>query len=426
MNKIFIPKKLKVGFVKRDDTYTNKLGYVIYYDAKGKLRKEDSFNGWVDKTIPFLELDNTPQSGFVFNRGVSRHSSFNYTTAKIRVYDNRDFEFEITIGNMVEIMKHSNISHQEIEEKCVFGWDGKDHILIPVNSDIYKNAVSFTNKIENPLNVRTFIPGQTFKNRNGEEWVYLGEYMYPVIKSNKERRSNKTTFTRSENKYSFFFNPSENKFSNAAKSTMIELFDENIHPQYLEMVESIANGLHLWTLGDFVKEKLTDAEMLQYCRDFYIGLKKNLLRRDKPHLSGMQNYYASIYNFPSEIYAEQNGYLKNIYLINNYNSSSLHIDYSGYKFSMNNNKELVVEDVYIGGHSQRKVSPVIDDKLLKKMSEEELIAAGDNLYEFLVQEKLNFYKIGFMDKANKLISIKKLQNSPIEVWNNFQSWNSNY
>ena len=36
----FIPKKLAVGFNKRSDTYTGKIGYVIYYDAMNKLRKE--------------------------------------------------------------------------------------------------------------------------------------------------------------------------------------------------------------------------------------------------------------------------------------------------------------------------------------------------------------------------------------------------
>lgn len=33
-DKIFIPKKCKVGFQPRTDTYTKKLGYVIYNDGK--------------------------------------------------------------------------------------------------------------------------------------------------------------------------------------------------------------------------------------------------------------------------------------------------------------------------------------------------------------------------------------------------------
>ena len=43
---IYIPKKIKVGYQDRSDTYTGKLAYVIYYDEKNKLRKEKSWNGW--------------------------------------------------------------------------------------------------------------------------------------------------------------------------------------------------------------------------------------------------------------------------------------------------------------------------------------------------------------------------------------------
>ena len=33
---IYIPEKIKVGYQNRNDTYTKKLAYVIYYDEKGK------------------------------------------------------------------------------------------------------------------------------------------------------------------------------------------------------------------------------------------------------------------------------------------------------------------------------------------------------------------------------------------------------
>ena len=48
MNQLFIPGKIKVGYQNRDGTYTGKLAYVIYYDSKGKLRKEKSWTTWCD------------------------------------------------------------------------------------------------------------------------------------------------------------------------------------------------------------------------------------------------------------------------------------------------------------------------------------------------------------------------------------------
>ena len=52
---IFIPKKLKIGFQKREDTFTKKLAYVIYYDEKNKLRKEQSWKSWRDEKIVPLD-----------------------------------------------------------------------------------------------------------------------------------------------------------------------------------------------------------------------------------------------------------------------------------------------------------------------------------------------------------------------------------
>lgn len=42
---LIIPKLCKVGFSKREDTYTGKLGYIIYYDGK-VWRKEKSWESW--------------------------------------------------------------------------------------------------------------------------------------------------------------------------------------------------------------------------------------------------------------------------------------------------------------------------------------------------------------------------------------------
>ena len=68
---IFIPKTINVGYQERSGTYTGKLAYVIYYDQKGKLRKEASWNSWRDKNIPNDEFDNIPMEGFVLNTALT-------------------------------------------------------------------------------------------------------------------------------------------------------------------------------------------------------------------------------------------------------------------------------------------------------------------------------------------------------------------
>ncbi len=55
---IFIPEKINVGFQERSDTYTKKLAYVIYFDQKGVLRKEASWNSWRDRKIDNIIHEN--------------------------------------------------------------------------------------------------------------------------------------------------------------------------------------------------------------------------------------------------------------------------------------------------------------------------------------------------------------------------------
>lgn len=87
--KLFIPTKLKVGFVHREDTYSRRLAYIIYYDSKGVLRKKTSWKNWRDKSIEPIEIDNTPHSGFILNKDVKRYNWSYYSSGRsmIRVSD---------------------------------------------------------------------------------------------------------------------------------------------------------------------------------------------------------------------------------------------------------------------------------------------------------------------------------------------------
>ena len=66
----FIPEKIKVGYNSRNDTYTKKLAYIIYYDNKGVLRKEKSWNSWRNIDLGDDEFKNEPIEGFILNKHV--------------------------------------------------------------------------------------------------------------------------------------------------------------------------------------------------------------------------------------------------------------------------------------------------------------------------------------------------------------------
>lgn len=179
---IFVPTKINVGFQNRNDTYTGKLAYVIYYDAQGKLRKEGSWNSWRDESIPNEEFDNEPTEGFVLNRragGVEESWGWNPRKTYCRVYDPRGFEFEITIANLLWILENCNsIKGKGLEGEFVYGWDGKDLVLVPVESPDYKEIQNKNKIIHNNefIKAKDLIIGATYETLKGDKYVYMGKF----------------------------------------------------------------------------------------------------------------------------------------------------------------------------------------------------------------------------------------------------------
>lgn len=124
---VFIAPKIKVGFQKRSDTFTGKLAYVIYYDEKGKLRKEKSWESWRDKKIAPQEFENTPIDGFTLNKDVQRSREwFGSGRNMIRIHDPRGFEFEVTCENLIEILMHTDCLRRGLIGQFVYAWFGAD------------------------------------------------------------------------------------------------------------------------------------------------------------------------------------------------------------------------------------------------------------------------------------------------------------
>lgn len=179
---IFVPKKINVGFQNRNDTYTKKLAYVIYFDEKGKLRKETSWESWRDHNIPNEIYDNEPTEGFVLNKkvgGVEGSYGWDVRKTYTRIYDPRGFEFEITIPNLLWILENCNcIKGKGLEGQFVYGWDGKELILVPVESPDYKeierkNSIFHNNEF---IKAKDLKIGATYRSKQDITYVYLGRF----------------------------------------------------------------------------------------------------------------------------------------------------------------------------------------------------------------------------------------------------------
>lgn len=178
---IRIPDTIKVGYQNRGGTYTGKLAYIIYYDIKGKLRKQASWDGWRHKEIEPNDYNNEPMSGFVLNKKAGGYSTgWNHRNTYVRVYDPRGFEFEISVPNLLFILENTNsIKGKGLEGEFVYGWDGKDLVLIPCNSPDYKSISELTEKMKaNNYVGKDMIIGATYLTKDNEEVVYMGRYNY--------------------------------------------------------------------------------------------------------------------------------------------------------------------------------------------------------------------------------------------------------
>jgi hypothetical protein len=179
-NTIFLPKTIKVGFQSRSDTYTKQLAYIIYYDQKNVLRKQASWESWRDTKIEPLEFSNEPTSGFVLNKKVGGYSTgWNHRQTYVRVYDPRNFEFEITVPNLLYILENTNsIKGKGLDGEFVYGWDGTDLLLIPTSSPDYAEISGFSEMVSKPevIKGKDLVLGGLYRTNLNKDWTYLGRF----------------------------------------------------------------------------------------------------------------------------------------------------------------------------------------------------------------------------------------------------------
>lgn len=93
-------------------------------------------------------VDNKPLEGFYVGNSVSRWSTSNKL---FRVEDPRGFTVEIPTDNLATLLHHTTVVKGFVQEECIWGREGNNHILLPVNSEPYKKAKATLDVLENKL-----------------------------------------------------------------------------------------------------------------------------------------------------------------------------------------------------------------------------------------------------------------------------------
>lgn len=223
---VFLPKTIRVGYQKRGDTYTGQLAYIIYLDHKDKVRKEVSWQSWRNSDITPNDFTNTPTSGFVLNKKVGgERYGWNPRQTYTRVYDPRGFEFEITVPNLLYILEHSNsIKGKGLEGDFVYGWDGTELLLIPVDAPDYKRMKEYSDSLfeNNTFKKDDLILGATYKSKNNEHLVYLGHYPHYNGGIRRKKNPKKYFFQHLDDKRYEFYSGLKNKILTCLDETPVQ------------------------------------------------------------------------------------------------------------------------------------------------------------------------------------------------------------
>jgi hypothetical protein len=307
---LFIPNKVKVGYQTRNDTYTKQLAYVIYYDQNGTLRKEASWKSWRDTKIEANDFDNEPTEGFVLNKGVGGgKSGWNYRNEYIRVFDPRGFEFEISIANLLFILRETDCSRGKgLEGKFVYAWDKTDLVLLPTGSVDYQTCKVYTQLQGQSISLKDLKEGVTYITKKQEEWVYIGKFDYYYMlgyyygKNRKDYEKGVVKNTR------IFWDGKKYFYLKDVKKIASEKSEE-IHPDYADLVDKYNRSEHgskviKLFLVEVSEKEYKSSKTVKYGYEWYNiwygqNSKNEFVRYEKNKNYSDNNAYTSIYKINS-------------------------------------------------------------------------------------------------------------------------------
>ncbi len=375
---LFIPSKIKVGYQKRGDTYTKKLAYVIYYDEKGKLRKETSWEGWRDKTIPADEFENKPHSGFVLNKDVQRSGEwFGSGRNMIRVYDDRGIEFEITCDNLMYILMTTNCVKRGLEGEFVYAWEGKELILLPTGCEEYESSVKYTENKAKKIKAKELVAGCSYKTKEMQDLIYLGKfdyftfgysksYTYPKIQNVQKMyifsdvNKNIRPFAALS---SFTIQNSNTPISNYAE--FMQVFSDSIHSS---SIEELIHRPSFDTLEEFINNTNKNEYNYHSSQQFFIKEKDNEYKMIQISVQHDSKYDNVNQKYTSKFV----GYRKTLYYDITFHNKNLEINYSPERNTQNS-----LRDVW-----GRVITPYLQAEDLRRMKFYDIFVLMKNGKEF--------------------------------------------
>jgi hypothetical protein len=142
--------------------------------ATPRTRKNKETGLYEPAKIPVEKIiDNSPIKGIYIGSSVSRWSTSNKL---FRVNDPRGFTVEVPTDNIATLLHLTTVEHGVVQEECVWGREGNNHIILPVNSEPYLETLDKMDTLANKLiKVGDLKPGDVVKFfEDDREHTYIG------------------------------------------------------------------------------------------------------------------------------------------------------------------------------------------------------------------------------------------------------------
>ncbi len=148
-------------------------------NESGKYIRDEGGHLILDHVIPPRKgeefvYDNSPLFGFYVGCSVARWSTSNKL---FRVKDPRGFTVEIPTDNLATLLHHTTVVKGVVQEECVWGREGNNHILLPINSEPYLITLDQMDTLANKLiSIKELKVGDHVKFfENDNEYIYMGK-----------------------------------------------------------------------------------------------------------------------------------------------------------------------------------------------------------------------------------------------------------
>ena len=201
--KIVTSPTMYVGYQKRtEDGEEIKLGFATYLPLNDTKKQKDAYekrkstvDAWHEtmvydyktrtRTASGLETNTIDNSvaldGFKIANHVRRYG-WGGGNVVWRIEDPRGFELEISSANMASILDTTTLVHGVISGKCIWGWTGGKVVLLPEDSQPYKDAINTTSMETKNVAAKDVNIGDRVQLLNGTIGVWAGRLYYVEAK----------------------------------------------------------------------------------------------------------------------------------------------------------------------------------------------------------------------------------------------------